>query len=159
MNFEEFQIKCNAGNCLRRTIISRQCLKVYKQEKCFKKYSEKYLREEVIDERWFEVVKQIKKRDNNECQLWKILLDSEKRFILDNYIKDYRMLKKCLDPCHIIPRSRDKSLYYELSNIVLCCRYFHTLLDEWKDPVDRKHITDEKRILWFRSALEGIRLI
>jgi len=39
INIEKFKSDCNKGKCNRSTMKSKQCLKDYKQEQCFKKYN------------------------------------------------------------------------------------------------------------------------
>lgn len=160
MDFESFIEHCEKGICLRNTFITNNCIKESKRRNCYKKYIKKV--EEQIESyydnanasqiRWQEVKEQLIERDNNTCQLWKILSKDEQLHILHNYFEDYSQLSKQLDPAHIVPRSRSNELYYDVDNLVLISRYFHSLLDTWKHPVYRTTITDDERTDWYIKA-------
>ena len=105
------------------------------------------------DERWIQVVNEVWKRDG-ECRVWKCLTDDEKQYIADNFADEYRVLSKTWDVAHIKNRHhRDK--YYDPYNLLRVARYFHSLLDQFKDPVTREDITKKQRNAWFQRIKRG----
>ncbi|GAF79336.1 unnamed protein product, partial [marine sediment metagenome] len=50
--------------------------------------------------------------------------------------------------------SQRPDLIYDIDNIVLVSRYFHSLLDTFCHPVTRKKITKEERLEWLKNALD-----
>lgn len=160
-SLEEFQGCCNKGTCLRLALKSKNCLKAYKQERCYKKYTIKFEKElnKSFDEdgRWVDVVEKVVERDKT-CRIFYLLTEQEKFYILNHYIDDWHLLSRILDPAHIIPKGQNPSLKYDENNIILVCRYFHSLLDNLKHPVYKTSITSEERLLWMKSGLERKRL-
>lgn len=155
MEYLQFIEFCDKGYCLRNTFITNNCSKESKRRSCYNKYIKKMeqkMNDIMEDPLWTEVREELFQRDNNTCQLWKILSQEERVYILHNHFEDYSQLSKTLDPCHIVPRARSSKLYYDLDNLVLISRYFHSLLDTWKHPVYRTTITDQERIDWFNKA-------
>ena len=67
MEFETFKSLCEKKVCLRHTSISKECLKVYKQEKCFRRFNVK-------------IVKDISEGENSE----KIKNKELYKFVLQN---------------------------------------------------------------------------
>jgi hypothetical protein len=104
----------------------------------FSKYSK-------IDLKWLEVKKQVIERDR-VCQVWKNLTKEEREYIVINFKEDFEMWHTVLDCMHKIPRSHDPSRIYDLNNIILGSRYFHTLIDSYRHPVTKEDITFEHRM-------------
>ena len=162
-SFDEFSSFCSKGVCLRKTMKTHKCSTEAKQKNCFDRYDrklekDKEKKQEKREENklWLEVTKQVKDRDKT-CRIWEILTKEEKLHVLKNYEAEFRWLSKTLDTCHIISRAQSGELKYEIDNLVLCSRYFHSLLDKLLHPVSRKPITSEERETWFRQALNGTR--
>jgi hypothetical protein len=179
VELENFKKCCEKNVCLRQTIRSSKCEKEYKQVTCYSKYlkkveknkektaeriKESYNKEVTIDERWVELRKQCWKRDagfydgvfNRKdwmkcCKLWKSLNATERNHIIENY-KNEIWLNENIDMAHILPVGSDIEKKYDLENVVLCGRMFHSLLDQHKDPVTRESISKEERIEWFKRA-------
>jgi len=159
MEYTDFNKFCEKGICKRLTIQSKRCLLQSKRQNCYKKYLkkiEKQKSKEIIDQRWKDVKEQLFKRDNNECQLWKIFTKEEQTYILKNYYSDYTFLKE-LDPCHIKGKGAYPELKYDLDNLVCIRRYFHLLLDQLKHPITRESITNKEREKWFLMAKNQMR--
>ena len=91
------------------------------------------------------------KRDK-VCQMWKALTDQERSHIHCNYFDEFSWTSKKLTVAHIIPRSKNKKLKYEMDNVVLISLYFHKLLDSYLHPVTRKKITKEERMDFYHKA-------
>ena len=105
------------------------------------------MRRDKNDKKWFQVKKEITKRDGNNCRLVRILS-----------VKDMYLLKKnvgiqlnILDPAHIFPVSLDTSIMYEPANLVQLNRYSHSMLDNMKDPITGKSITRNKVYDWWQK--------
>lgn len=98
-----------------------------------------------IDKKWEKLREEF---DYSTCQLWRVLTKEEKNYILDNYKEELYMLSN-KDAAHIKGRGSSIELKYDKDNVVIICRYFHTLLDTYRDPVTKKEITDEQRGFWF----------
>ena len=105
------------------------------------------MRRDKNDKKWFQVKKEITKRDGNNCRLVRILS-----------VKDMYLLKKnagmqlnILDPAHIFPVSLDTSIMYEPANLVRLNRYSHSMLDNMKDPITGKSITRNRVYDWWRK--------
>lgn len=155
MELLEFKMKCLDGYCLRNTMKSKNCIKEYKQEQCFRKLMQKQeneIQEKETENAWAVCKEQVFIRDNNKCQIWNILTSEEKKYILNNYMDDYKYLSKSLDPAHIKPKGSHPELKNNEDNIVTVCRYFHSLLDTFKHPVTKVNINSEERENWLESA-------
>lgn len=148
----EFIQSCNNNICLRNTFQSKRCKLKLKQERCYKKYEKKYNKDIEkmlkVDIEWEEVKKEVLHRDNNECQVWKILTASEKHFVLTNFLDDYTLHCE-LDIAHIEGKGAHTDKKYNVDNLVCISRYFHSLLDSFKDPITRKNINEKQRKHWF----------
>ncbi len=151
---EIFKQKCAGGVCLRKSSRNAKCLTDKKQSKCYVKYCKKLNKQYEVDERWEEVKEQIHRRDKT-CRIFAILTEEEKNYIYANYYDGYKMLSRTLDVEHIIPRSKNKSLYYDPSNLILISRYFHSLLTVYKHPVFQTAITQEERLGILKRALNS----
>lgn len=153
--FEEFLTYCNKSFCIRKTIISKNCLKVYKQESCYKKYLEN-CNKQFENMYKFDNDKQFRSKiiaRDKTCRIWNILNQDEKKFIFTNYYEEYDYLSKILDVCHAVARSRSPELIYEEDNVFLSSRYFHSLLDSNKDLITQKSISSEKTESWITRIM------
>jgi len=161
LNLISFKEKCNGKYCPRgpRTK-SKSCKNDSKQERCFLKYEKvqnsQKEKQFVVDDAWEDLKKLVWGRDGGECQLWKILTKEERLFVITNYMDDFSMLNT-LDVAHIKGKGAYPALKYEISNVTLIRRFFHSLLDTHKHPVTRKTINKEEREAWFQSAFDGKR--
>ncbi len=157
-----FKSECDRGYCNRNTMITKNCKKEYKQDKCYNKYMKKqekeweiqnikiedgYILKNEKDILWEEVCHKVDYRDI-DCLIWnKVLTDEEKLFVKEVF--DFEMtFLKILDHCHIISRSENKSLIYEASNIFLAKRFFHQRFDQYRDLVTGKKMDSERRDWW-----------
>ena len=152
--FDEFQKRCEKGACSRNTIISGRCLKIQKQKRCYDKWLNKLIKEITSEnnEEENKFISEVLERDKRKCWLWEVLTQEQKQFILEVYPYEYAHLSKILDVCHIVPRSQSKNLKYDIDNVIICSRYFHTLLDKLKHPVTQSNISSDERRDWFLRA-------
>lgn len=183
-SLEEFIESCKHGKCLRNTFISKNCKKEYRQKLCYNKYVQQYIKketkqrekyiekgkeyqdyfdkkergEELIIERneeWIEFRNKIIERDK-DCLVWNILTATEKIYIIRNFGDQLiNVSKGILDVAHIISRSQAPHLIYDETNVFLCGRYFHSLLDQYKDLVTRMPIKNNERIKWINRIMQG----
>lgn len=158
--FEEFSAKCLKQICpLGKEHYGHICLKDTKQKRCFGKKKKDVWSfnglEIESDPKWQSLRLEILERDKS-CKLWMILTPEEKNHILHNYQDEFFLFKKFFDTAHIIPKSVNKSLYYDKNNLVLIYRYFHRLLDQYMHPVYRTHISNIEREQILRKAFNHI---
>lgn len=160
MNFEEFVEKCNKGFCSRQTVKSKECLKSYKQESCYRKYNQKIEKDKIkrseqiqkkfdkvveIDEQWESLKKEIMVRDNAECCFYSKLSIDQKRIINSHLWGDF----KKLDGAHVFGKGPFPHMKYDADNVYILYRYIHKCLDEATDPFTQKSITgDEVEGYW-----------
>jgi hypothetical protein len=85
------------------------------------------------------------KRADYKCEIWEVLTAEEKNLVKPRIFKKL----KELDPIHVISRSQSKKLYYNPENIIIGQRYFHSLIDSYKDPITLKNMTIQQRSNWF----------
>jgi len=149
----DFKSNCNKGRCLRKTIKSKNCLKEYKQDDCYKKYNKQVEKNKpVTDEKWEEVKSFVLERDK-ECLLFNILSVEEKKYLLKEQ-KDFTWLnKKNVDCAHILSRSQYPKYIYVCDNIFLLGRLFHSRLDTYKNPLTGENISSEERDKWFERIM------
>lgn len=179
----EFFNNCKNKRCLRNTFISKNCEKDFKRKTCYSKYiqqQEKQLlkrqntyiekgkeikdyldkkeRGELIDypenKEWIEFRGKILERDKT-CRIWNILSLAEKSYILKHFNEQLIIIGRgTLDVAHIIPRSEAPQLIFDEENVFLCGRYFHSLLDTYRDLVTQLPIKKSKRIEWINRIMQ-----
>jgi len=103
-----------------------------------------------IDDKWEEVREIVLKRDNYICQLSIRLTDIEWNYIQEFHLEEFKMFSKILDCAHMYPKGSNPEIKYNPDYVVTLCRYFHSLLEQFKNPVTRKGINREQRLLWFK---------
>lgn len=158
LDFKLFQNNCKDKKCFFHNILSRNCLKEWKQEKCYEKYLNKQidvLNNNINKEDSKDLVfrKLLLERDK-ECLIWKILTDEEKKYIGDNFKYEYELLSNVLDTVHILSRNERPDLKHDMTNAFIGCRYFHTLLDGYKDLITREDMSKEQRDAWLQRIIK-----
>ena len=96
-----------------------------------------------IDEKWSNVRREAYHRDGNRCQLLPYAPD----------IRLYGNILGPLDPCHIFRRSTYPHMKYDLENIVILHRLFHSRLDQYKDPFTGRPITFDETYIWWKKIV------
>ena len=158
LDFESFSVLCNRNVCPRKRLRSKKCTTEDKQIDCYERWlqeiDERLAKKEeiVVDEKWEEVKKKVWERDNGKCQLWEVLTIEQRDYVKQHYYSDHKFLSKDLDCAHIKPRGSHPDLIYDVDNIVLISRYFHSLLDQFYDPVTREPIDREAKTKWLIKA-------
>lgn len=165
-DFNTFSLNCSQGKCLRKSMYNKKtCSRDSKQERCFEKYEKKESKSIKIDQEYNRFVVKVwdetfeegytgfSTRDKweNYCQLWAILSEQQRNYIKEHYQNDL-WLNKNLDVAHIKAKDITPELKYSTMNGVIIGRYFHQLLDGFRDPVTREVITKEQREGWLLSA-------
>jgi hypothetical protein len=97
--------------------------------------------QDLIDEKWVNLRNEIIQRANNKCEITPLLTKSELDFVNVNIYYNFEIL----DCIHVIARSQSKKLYYDKQNIIFGKRYYHTLIDNYKNPFTLKDISNEER--------------
>jgi len=91
------------------------------------------------DLNWVNLKNEIWEVDHGECQLLaslKVLSKDDPEFEkIYLYAKKQYNPDNTLDSAHIIPRSFSKTLQYDLENVVLLQRIFHSRIDFGKNPL------------------------
>jgi hypothetical protein len=152
ITFEAFKIKCQEGMCLRHTLISKVCKKIFKQQSCYLKYQKKIEKNSVFekDEKWEEVKKIVYERDNNECQLIKKLSKETKELFLK---KVNPQLVNIIDPAHYLSTGSYPEYKYDPDVILLLNRQSHTWIDCQCSPVTGRQISIEEKEWWWEFLL------
>ena len=169
MDFDKFIKECEKGYCLRNTLISKNCLKRYKQESCYKKYQKQADKENqkiqeefekefdydvevenAKDDKWELVRHNIRWRDNNECQLLKKLTEPTRQ--LFNTKANPSLINE-LDPAHYLSRGSYPDYKYLEDNIILLNRQSHSWLDTMCSPVTGKSISKAEWHWWWEFIL------
>ena len=192
LTIEDFKKSCNKKQCQRRTMITNNCSKEYKQEACFKKVITKLNKQqaekqeiqiqknkdwtdymtkkeagliEPIEFEKDEKYEQFKKdcwmkyigfydgisvyKDWKDiCMFWNCLTDKEKEFANDIDHKDM-WLNKNLDIAHILGKGEKPELKFDLDNVVIIGRLWHSRIDKFKDPLTNMSISQQVRLYWF----------
>lgn len=104
------------------------------------------------DQKWEQLKSEM---DFSKCRLWEILTQPEKDYVLEHFKADFISLS-CIDPAHIKGKGAYIEFKYDKENVVTIYRYFHGLLDTYKDPITRKSITKQEREEWFNRIKSGI---
>lgn len=111
------------------------------------------MRRDKNDEKWQAVKKVVKKRDKNICQICKCLTRVE----AEKSNKDALPITlNVIDPAHIYPVSLYPEIMYEANNIMCLCRHHHSLIDNYKDPVDGNSIDENQVFYWWWRAKNTI---
>jgi hypothetical protein len=166
-NFEQYkEFYENNG----RTVDQMQMLKSFLNERQLKSKFEKYLKklekqrqaierqrekmknkEYETDEKWEEVKRQVRLRDNNQCNLWNKTNFDEKEHIYKT-VGNLSLLHT-LDPAHVFNKSVYPHMKYDTDNVVLLNRLFHGRLDHFTNPITGKSITKEEQERWWRRII------
>lgn len=144
---------CLRGNA--KNILNDNCLKASKQETCYKKYCNKIQKDRTTEKIYTKSLKEELLERDKTCRILNILNFHEKEYIMWNFIDAFMLLCDILDPCHIISRAEAPSLIEDVDNVFLASRYFHSLLDDYKDLVTQKPMTKEQRIKWIERIMIG----
>ncbi len=139
----QFIENCNKGFCSRKSMKSKRCLKDSKQNECFEKWiiqrEKNFAKNMQVDEEWEIVKQEVWKRDKGECQVELTLTPQLIRIISKQWDYMYKKFDGVLDCAHLIPRSEAPHLLYEIDNIVLIRRFYHSFIDKSLNFVTGKY--------------------
>lgn len=152
---DDFIERCKQGRCLRQTLKSKQCEKEYKQKQCYNKYVDKKTKEWERDHtekdyRWEELKKEIIIRDQS-CLALKILTKEELRIVEKQ--DGFWLSQKFNDGAHIISRSQSPTNIYNIKNVVLLSRFFHSRIDQGLDLITGEFIGFEGSKRWWERIM------
>lgn len=165
LSFDDFALKCNSGFCLRGAIKSPNCFNLKKQKLCYEKYKKLVDKNnnKSIDNNYLEFRRKVWLMDtkhepisvslfwNKYCKLTNCLTEIECKELFKNFEGDL-WLNRNLDVAHIIPISKNPKLKYDPYNAVVLGRFFHKLLDNYKNPINGKPISIDEREAWLKRA-------
>lgn len=139
----QFIENCKKGFCPRKTFTSKRCLKESKQNECFEKWiiqrEKNFIKNQQVDEEWELVKQQVWRRDKGECQVELTLTPELIRIIRKQWNYMYKKFDGVLDCMHILPRSSHPQLLYDVDNIVLGGRFYHSFIDKSLNFVTGKY--------------------
>jgi hypothetical protein len=139
----QFIENCKKGFCSRKTFKSKRCLKDSRQNECFEKWliqrEKNFIKNLAVDEEWEFVKQQVWKRDKGECQVELTLTPELQRIIKKQFYYLYSKFDGILDCAHILPRSTFPHLIYDVDNIILGNRFYHSFLDKSLNFVTGKY--------------------
>jgi len=102
------------------------------------------------DERLLSVYAWVDERDNYSCRLLNKLSVQELLYVSNT---NGVFLLSIIDHAHILPRSTHSYLKYDVDNIVLLSRLFHSRLDEFRDPITGEYIGKVMAGQWWQYIL------
>ena len=96
---------------------------------------------------------EVYKRDNNECQLFKILTEDERDIAIKSGYNLYNHTSK-ISPAHFVSRSRSTELRCIVDNVVTMAIIFHNRIDNGSDPITGEFIGKDKVLTkWWKRVL------
>lgn len=99
-----------------------------------------------VDEKLLEVYKKVDKRDKFQCVVWNTILTlKEQKYILENFYEEFKYYGKILDHAHIESISSSPEKKYDIGNIVVMSRFFHTRYDSHENILTGKPCSKEVR--------------
>jgi hypothetical protein len=155
---DEFIEKCRQGRCLRQTLKSKQCEKDSKKIQCYKKYvarkTKEYEKQFIeVDYEWEAIKEVIKLRDMSclvlKCLTTQELLQVEKQ---DGFWLSQKFVG---DGAHIVARRMSPSNVYNVNNVALISRFFHSRLDNGLDLVTGEFIGFEGSKRWWERIMRS----
>lgn len=106
---------------------------------------DKLKNKDYIDEKWEKVRLKVWSRDNSQCQYINTL--DYKEYL--EFKKDLFNPLNNLDCCHVFGKGAYPELKYDVENIVLGCRLFHSRIDTFIHPLTNKQINkEEHNMIW-----------
>ncbi len=93
-------------------------------------------------EEWEKVRAKVYLRDNNTCQLLRVLTGEEKKLAIANGW--FRGIASQVTPAHVIPRSKDSSLICSEENVYTLGMLFHNRMDEGCNPLTGEFIGKDR---------------
>jgi len=142
---------------LRTKYKSYEKAELKKQEKFHNKLEQKIEDDQnaefEIDEKWLELKDFVLNRDQERCQFLNCLSAPEYQIVK----KHIWGINAILDGAHIIGRAESLKLKYESYNVVILCRYAHSMIDTYRDPITQKSMTKEERNNWWVRIVGQVR--
>lgn len=102
-----------------------------------------------VDFSWDNVCEVVTKRDKGKCRLIECLDYDEYQELK----KNAGPLKNIIDHAHVIRRTQSLKLKYDSDNIVLLNRFSHSMLDQYRNPLNGKPISKEETVLWWTRII------
>lgn len=152
-DWDSFSSDCRKGFCNRHTLTSRVCAREGKQKRCFDRYNRldakhKEEAKTAVDDQWVAVQKIVRDRDQS-CRFVACLTLEEAHLAKQNDV----WAPSVLDCAHVFGRGSYPFLKYDVDNVVLMSRRFHSAMDTYRDPVTGKPMSDDQRDAWWRRII------
>lgn len=146
MNFKEFQEYYKRyKRCPNDSFVRKNPYTARQLETRYKRYIRKESKKEVTSS-----IRELAiKRDNNECQLYK-LANAEERKLIDSQLF---LEVKHLDMAHVFNKSSYPELKYDLENVTMIYRLFHNRLDTQCNPITGKQIDSNELRRWWQIII------
>lgn len=143
MELSQFKETCIHGFCLRKTFKSKKCLENSKQESCYQKYIKQlfinYNKNQEKDEEWEKVKREIWKRDKGDL-VENAFTNELITVIRKKWFYLYKKLDGIYDCMHLLPRSSHPEFKYDVDNIILGKRFYHSFIDKSLDLISGKYV-------------------
>jgi hypothetical protein len=123
---------------------------INKEEKKSERQEIKVEKKKIEEDKLKAIYSEVDRRDKFSCQLYKLLSFNDKQKVDKELYGD---LKK-LDHCHILGKGTNPQLKYDVDNIVLLYRLFHSRLDMYKNPITGDNI-DNDTLDYFWELIVG----
>lgn len=99
-----------------------------------------------VDKKWKAVVEEVTIRDK-KCQLKDNLTKQEKDIIYSDSNSSY--LLDIVDPAHVFGKGAYPHMKYDVDNVILLSRLFHSRIDHYTDPITGSIIDKEQHTNWW----------
>jgi hypothetical protein len=125
-----------------------------KQELIEKQKQKSFNKQEEVDLQLEEAYKKVDVRDKGKCQLINKLTREHFKELCSNAWKE---MLDTIDHAHVFGKGPYPELKYDPNNIVLLNRYSHSMLDQYRHPLNGSQITDQEKIHWWIFIIGGER--
>jgi len=85
------------------------------------------------------------------CMLWNSLSEQEKNLCDELNEKDY-FINHHIDIAHLVSRSEKTTKIYDIDNVVLMGRLFHSRIDQYLNPITGEKINKFQRAFWLSKV-------
>jgi len=100
-----------------------------------------------------------KKNWQEYCIFWNNIMSPEdQRYLIINFSQDL-WLNESLDLMHIESIGRNSEEKYNIDNVVLVGRLFHSRIDQFKNPVTNEDMTNDERNFWLQKLKNYVKEI
>lgn len=120
-----------------------------KEERKYNKSINKVRKGTISDNKWVEVRTRAFLLNPNAEHFFSCLSTREEKYIRNRMLGVFGIL----DPAHILGKQND-NLYYNVNNILICPRFFHSCIDHYTNPFTMKKMSDIERTKLFKRFVD-----